>query len=64
MTTLVTFIELVLGFVPMIVVAASITTALWAATKLFPSFGVWCEDVYNTIMGTDAEYDEKYNTGY
>lgn len=64
MTTLVAFAELVLGFVPMIVIVLAIATALWAATKLLPSFGAWFDEFFERIMGTDAEYDQKHNTGY
>lgn len=61
MTTAVAFIELVLGFVPMIAIVLAITTALWAATKLFPNFGAWCAETEERLMGVDAEYYEKYN---
>lgn len=64
MTTLVAFIEFVLGFVPFIAVVLAITTVLWIASKLLPSFGAWVDETFERLMGVDAEYDEKHNTGY
>lgn len=60
MHTLAMFIEFVLGFAPIVLTVLAITTALWAATKLFPSFGEWFAQTYDRLMGVDAEYDEKY----
>jgi hypothetical protein len=60
MHTLALFVEFVLGFAPFALVVAAIITALWAATKLFPSFGAWCAETFDRLMGVDAEYDEKY----
>jgi hypothetical protein len=64
MHTLALFVEFVLGFVPIILVASAIITALWAATKLFPSFGAWCTEAYDRLMGVDAEYDQTYLTDH
>lgn len=60
MDILVAFLQFALSFVPFILVVAVIIIALWAATKLFPSFGAWCAASYDTMMGVDAEYDRKY----
>lgn len=64
MTTLSAFADLVLGFVPFFGIALAIVTALWAATKLFPSFGEMVSDVFDGLFGVDDDYDEKYQTGY
>lgn len=60
MNTIAMFIEFVLGFVPIVLFVLAIITVLWAATKLFPTFGAWCAETYDRLMGVDAEYDEKY----
>lgn len=64
MHTLLAFIEFVLGFVPFIVTILVIATALWAATKLFPTLGSQMSELMDRLFGVDADYDEKYNTGY
>lgn len=64
MHTLALFAAFVLGFAPIVLIVLVIITALWAATKLFPTFGDWCTETYDRLMGVDAEYDETYQTGY
>lgn len=64
MQTALAFVELLLGFVPAIAMVAAILTALWAATKLFPSFGEFARDLGDSLFGVDEEYDEKHATGY
>jgi len=64
MQTLFAFVELVLGFVPFVAIVLATLTAVWAATKLFPAFGEWFEETTDGLFGVDAEYDEKYDTGY
>jgi hypothetical protein len=60
MHTLAMFAAFVLGFAPIVIIVLVITFALWAATKLFPSFEAWCTKTYDRLMGVDAEYDENY----
>ena len=64
MQTLSDFVVMLLGFAPMIGIVALITTALWAASKLFPASGEWMSETFDRLMGVDEEYDDQHNTGY
>lgn len=64
MNTMFAFVELLLGFVPLVGIVAVIVTALWAATKLSPKFGAKMDNAFDVLFGVDAEYDEKHNTGF
>lgn len=51
-------VDILLGFVPFIAYVLFILATVWAATKLFPTFGAW-------MTGTDATDDEtEYHTTY
>lgn len=63
MQTIIDFVVFLLGFAPLIGIALTITALVWAATKLFPTFGVQMETATDRMFGVDADYDEKYNTG-
>lgn len=62
--TLLAFVQFALAFLPFVAVALLIALALYTATKLFPEFGAWFNGTMDALMGTDAEYDERHDTGY
>lgn len=58
MHTLNTLIDLLLGFVPMIGIAAILLGGFWIATKLIPGLNRWMHDTRD--MDEAEEYNEKY----
>jgi hypothetical protein len=44
MQTINALVDLLLGFVPMLGIAAVLLTAFWIATKLIPGLGEWMSD--------------------
>lgn len=59
MRTAFAFLDMILGYTPMVGLIAAFALVLWAATKLFPQFDEWMTVMSDRLFGVNAEITEK-----
>jgi len=58
------FLDMTLGFAPMIGLIATFALVLWISTKLFPQFDEWMSAMSDRLFGVNTERTEKHNIAY